>query len=68
MTRDEACELLECNYSGLAERLLLTTAAVARWEGRELPYNREYEVNELAAGRIPKRILQAQRNLAQTNT
>ena len=67
MTRDEACKLLECDYSGLAVRLLLTTAAIARWKNRELPYDREYEVTELAAGRIPKRILQAQQNLSQVN-
>lgn len=67
MTRDEACEILECDYSGLAARLILSTAAIARWKNRELPYDREYEVNELAAGRIPKRILKAQQNLTPKN-
>lgn len=67
MTRDEACELLKCDYSGLAVRLFLTTAAIARWKNRELPFDREYEITELAAGRIPKRILEAQKNLTQKN-
>lgn len=60
MTRDEAIKLLDCSYSELAEKLLLTTAAISRWADREIPYDREYEIRELAAGRIPVRILKEQ--------
>ncbi|ENW95948.1 hypothetical protein [Acinetobacter sp. NIPH 298] len=67
MTRDEACKLLECSYKGLADYLLLTTAAIARWGDREIPYDREYEIKELAAGRTPKRIREAKQKLTQTN-
>ncbi|MDC5399643.1 ribonuclease D [Acinetobacter baumannii] len=67
MTRDDAIKLLNCSYSELANKLELTTAAVARWANRELPYDREYEILELAAGRIPKRLLKAEKNLSQAN-
>ncbi|BBT50014.1 MULTISPECIES: ribonuclease D [Acinetobacter] len=67
MTRDDAIKLLNCTYSELADKLELSTAAVARWANRELPYDREYEILELAAGRIPKRLLKAEKNLSQAN-
>lgn len=56
MTRDEAIKLLGCSYSELASKLLLSTAAIARWGDRDIPYDREYEIMELAAGRVPIRI------------
>ncbi|ELA8878926.1 Cro/CI family transcriptional regulator [Acinetobacter pittii] len=67
MTRDEAIKLLDCTYSELAEKLGITTAAVARWANRELPYDREYEIRELAAGRTPLRLLKAAQNLSHAN-
>lgn len=67
MTRDEAIKLLGCTYSELADKLELSTAAVSRWANRELPYDREYEIRELAAGRTPIRLLKARQNLSHAN-
>lgn len=67
MTRDEAIKLLDCTYSELADKLELSTAAVSRWANRELPYDREYEIRELAAGRTPIRLLKARQNLSHAN-
>ena len=71
MTRDEAMALLnvEKKYQ-LADRLYLTTSAVAQWGNGDIPDYREYEVRELAAGRTPPRItrlLKSNPNLAQVN-
>jgi len=53
MTRDEAIKLLDCSLSELALRLDITTAAVAKWNKDQIPPLREYQVRELAEGRIP---------------
>ena len=54
MTRQEAAKLLNCSLAGLAEKLGLTTAAIAQWgDDTDIPPLREYQVRELAAGRKP---------------
>ncbi len=69
MTRTEALELLNCKkLYQLAEKLELTTSAIAQWGDEEdIPDYREYEIRELAAGRVPKRLLKAEKNLSQAN-
>lgn len=65
MTRREAMALLGVNkLFQLAGKLELTTAAIAQWgDDADIPEYREYEVRELAAGRIPKRLLKSKQNL-----
>jgi hypothetical protein len=67
MTRTEALELLQCKkLYQLADKLELTTSAIAQW-GDEVPDYREYEIRELAAGRIPKRLQKAKQTLVHAN-
>ena len=69
MTRKEAIELLVFKkLIQLADKLELTTAAIAQWrDGEDIPEYREYEVRELAAGRTPKRLLKSKQNVAHAN-
>jgi len=59
MTRQDAMKLLGFKkLIQLAEKLELTTSAIAQWgDGEDIPEFREYEIRELAAGRTPKRLL-----------
>ena len=70
MTRREAMAKLNLEkLYQLADKLRLTTAAIALWgDDKEIPDYRQFEVNELAAGRVPPRLLKLQKNLAQKNT
>lgn len=70
MTRREAMAKLNLKkLYQLADKLELSTAAIALWgDDNDIPDYREYEVNELAAGRIPPRLRRLQQNLAQNNT
>lgn len=67
MTRDEATELLGCSLSELAGLLGITTAAVAKWDKKQIPKLREYEINDLALSRdksvISKKSLRNQNSL-----
>lgn len=67
MTRQEALELLGYEkLIQLAEILELSTSAIAQWgDDADIPEYREYEVRELAAGRIPKRLLKSKQKIAQ---
>lgn len=67
MTRQEALELLGCKkLIQLAEILELSTSAIAQWgDDADIPDFREYEVRELAAGRIPKRLRKSKQKIAQ---
>lgn len=68
MTRKEALELLgHKKLYQLADRLLLTTSAIAQWGDGDIPDYREYEVRELAAGRTPPRLKKALQNLSHAN-
>ncbi|AFU39008.1 Cro/CI family transcriptional regulator [Acinetobacter baumannii] len=69
MTRTEALELLNCKkLYQLAEKLELTTSAIAQWGDEEdIPDYREYEIRELAAGRVPKRLQKSKQNLVHVN-
>ena len=71
MTRNEAMVLLNVKKKyQLADRLHLTTSAIAQWGDNDIPDYREYEVRELAAGRTPPRIAKLRKsnpNLAQVN-
>ncbi|ENU80034.1 hypothetical protein F975_01786 [Acinetobacter sp. ANC 3789] len=69
MTRQEAMELLGYKkLIQLADRLELTTSAIAQWrDGEDIPEFREYEIRELAAGRIPKRLQKSKQNVTRTN-
>lgn len=51
MTRDEAITLLDCSLSELADKLEITTAAVARWNPNKIPLLRESQIRDLAAGK-----------------
>lgn len=51
MTRDEAITLLSCSLSELADKLEITTAAVARWDPNKIPLLREAQVRALAEGK-----------------
>lgn len=70
MTRREAVALLGLNkLYELAEILDLSTAAIAQWgDDEDIPDYREYEVRELAAGRIPVRLTKSKQNIAQANS
>lgn len=67
MTRQEALELLGCKkLIQLAEILELSTSAIAQWgDDADIPDFREYEVRELAAGRIPKRLHKSKQKIVQ---
>jgi len=68
MTRTEALELLKCKkLYQLAEKLELSTSAIAQWGEEDIPDYREYEIRELAAGRIPKRLQKANQTLMHAN-
>lgn len=69
MTRNEAMKILGLTqFQQLADKLELTTSAIAQWRDDEnIPDYREYEVRELAAGRLPIRLLRAKENLSQVN-
>lgn len=67
MTRQEAAKLLNCSFSELAEKLGITTAAIAQWgDGKDIPLLREIQVKELAAGRNPLFKSKAKLNLSQS--
>ncbi|WP_151753323.1 ribonuclease D [Acinetobacter soli] len=67
MTRDEALVFLECkNYKELADRLLLTTAALAKWKD-EVPPHREDEIRQLKAGIVPTRLKRLQSEATKEN-
>ncbi len=53
MTRDEALILLDCSLTELADKLYITTAAVARWNPEKIPPLRESQIRDLAEGRTP---------------
>lgn len=53
MTRDEATELLNCSLSELADKLEISTAAIARWNPLVIPPLRESQIRDLSEGRIP---------------
>lgn len=67
MTRDEATQLLNCSLSELASKLLITTAAVAKWDKDQIPPLREYQIKELAAGRVPFGLSRAKQNVTEQN-
>lgn len=68
MTRKEAMKLLGVEkLIQLADKLELTTSAIAQWgDDADIPDYREYEVRELAAGRTPIRLLKSKQNLTQS--
>lgn len=67
MKRQEAVKLLNCSLAGLAEKLGLTTAAIAQWgDDTDIPPLREYQVRELAAGRQPIIKSKVRSNLSQS--
>lgn len=61
MNRQEAMKLLGYKkLIQLANRLQLSTSAIAQWrDDEDIPDIREYEIRELAAGRTPKRLLKS---------
>lgn len=66
MNRKEAMQLLGfTKLIHLADKLELTTSAIAQWGDGDIPDYREYEVRELAAGRTPIRLIKSKKNLAQ---
>ncbi|EJB8459116.1 MULTISPECIES: ribonuclease D [Acinetobacter] len=67
MTRDEAIKLLDCQLCEMADKLQITTAAVAKWNKNKIPAFREYQIRELAAGRIPIGLTTEAPNLSHAN-
>lgn len=68
MTRREAMAVFGFkNLYQLAEKLQLSTSAIAQWGEADIPDYREYEIRELAAGRTPKRLIKSKQNLLERN-
>ena len=64
MNRNEAMQKLGVKkFYQLANKLEISPAAITQWGDEDIPEYREYEVNELVAGRTPKRLLKSKQNL-----
>ncbi|MFW1952039.1 Cro/CI family transcriptional regulator [Acinetobacter beijerinckii] len=53
MTKQEAYALLGVNGVGLAKLLGIEPPAVYQWSDTKIPLAREYQIRDLAAGKIP---------------
>ncbi|MFM7811725.1 MAG: Cro/CI family transcriptional regulator [Acinetobacter junii] len=53
MTKSEALKLLQCNVTQLAEKLGISHNAISQWDECKIPLAREYQIRDLAAGKVP---------------
>lgn len=53
MTKSEALNLLQCNITQLAKNLGISHNAISQWDDLKIPLAREYQIRDLAAGKIP---------------
>ncbi|MDC4372921.1 Cro/CI family transcriptional regulator [Acinetobacter baumannii] len=53
MTKTEALALLECGVTELAHKLSISTQAISQWPEEKIPLAREYQVRDLAEGKVP---------------
>lgn len=53
MTKLEAMSLLNCNVKGLAAILKISESAVSQWDDEAIPLSREYQILDIANGRVP---------------
>lgn len=53
MTKSEALNLLKCNVTQLAEKLGISHNAISQWDEYKIPLAREYQIRDLAAGKVP---------------
>ena len=53
MTKDEAFKLLDVNGVELAGMLGIEPSAVYQWPDQKIPLAREYQIRDLAEGKVP---------------
>ncbi len=53
MTKTEALALLECGVTELAYKLSISTQAISQWPEEKIPLAREYQIRDLAEGKVP---------------
>lgn len=53
MTKAEALALLECGVTELAYKLSISTQAISQWPEEKIPLAREYQIRDLAKGKVP---------------
>ncbi|URM40051.1 MULTISPECIES: Cro/CI family transcriptional regulator [Acinetobacter] len=53
MTKEEAFKLLGVNGVGLAGMLGIEPSAVYQWPDQKIPLAREYQIRDLAEGKVP---------------
>lgn len=53
MTKEEAFKLLGVNGVELAEKLGIEPSAVYQWPDQKIPLAREYQIRDLAEGKVP---------------
>ncbi|MFI8146959.1 Cro/CI family transcriptional regulator [Acinetobacter sp. ABJ_C5_2] len=53
MSKDEAFKLLGVNGVGLAGLLGIEPSAVYQWPDQKIPLVREYQIRDLAEGKVP---------------
>lgn len=53
MTKEEALKLLGVNGVELAGKLGIEPSAVYQWPDQKIPLAREYQIRDLAEGKVP---------------
>lgn len=53
MTKAEALSLLNCSVTQLADKLGISHNAISQWDENKIPLAREYQIRDLAAGKVP---------------
>lgn len=53
MTKQEALKLLNCSVADLALKLEISSQAVSQWPEKKIPLMREYQIRDLAKGKVP---------------
>ena len=55
MTKQEALDLLGVKVCELAEKLQISSQAVSMWKEEKIPLAREYQIRDIAKGKLPLR-------------
>ena len=53
MTKQEALKLLNCGVADLALKLEISSQAISQWPEKKIPLMREYQIRDLAKGKVP---------------